>query len=442
MKKILIITISFLLIKSFSLTLVAQKGIEDGSRFGHGEDSIKCRQNISLYSEYYRQRDYVYAYKFWKPVFTDCPYSSKNVFIQGEKLLKDKIEREKDATIRSNLIDTLMMLFDQRIEIFGEKGKVRGRQGVALLNYRRTDDVRFIQQAYDYLQESIELEKGRTSDAVLATFYTASLSLYQNKVFSSRKAIDDYFLAKHVLTIKTRGKIEELDKNFDNLFIHDGPSNCDTIIACFSEIYDTKKTDKEFLALLTTILKKQNCIKKPLFYQASVDLYNLEPSSKSAENIALLAADKEDYPEAVKYYKEAAELETDAVNKARYYYGVALAYKKMKSKESARTFARKAIQTDLNYGEPYLLIAQLYVEYKDACSSIKLPRAVYWVAVDQCNKAKTVDNSSTEKANKLILSYSKMYPSKEEAFFLSIYEGDSYLVECWINETTKVRFNE
>ena len=30
----------------------AQKGVEDGSRFGHGEDSLRCLQNISIYSEY------------------------------------------------------------------------------------------------------------------------------------------------------------------------------------------------------------------------------------------------------------------------------------------------------------------------------------------------------------------------------------------------------
>ena len=30
----------------------AQKGVEDGSRFGHGQDSIRCLQNISIYTEY------------------------------------------------------------------------------------------------------------------------------------------------------------------------------------------------------------------------------------------------------------------------------------------------------------------------------------------------------------------------------------------------------
>ena len=30
----------------------AQKGVEDGSRFGHGEDSVRCLKNISIYTEY------------------------------------------------------------------------------------------------------------------------------------------------------------------------------------------------------------------------------------------------------------------------------------------------------------------------------------------------------------------------------------------------------
>lgn len=35
-----------------SLSANAQKGIEDGSRFGHGEDSVRCIQHIALYKTY------------------------------------------------------------------------------------------------------------------------------------------------------------------------------------------------------------------------------------------------------------------------------------------------------------------------------------------------------------------------------------------------------
>ena len=36
------------LIALFTLTGIAQKGVEDGSRYGHGEDSITCIKNLSL----------------------------------------------------------------------------------------------------------------------------------------------------------------------------------------------------------------------------------------------------------------------------------------------------------------------------------------------------------------------------------------------------------
>ena len=44
---------------SLSATAVfAQKGVEDGSRFGHGEDSLRCLQNISIYTEYVKTNNF------------------------------------------------------------------------------------------------------------------------------------------------------------------------------------------------------------------------------------------------------------------------------------------------------------------------------------------------------------------------------------------------
>ena len=45
------------------------------------------------------------------------------------------------------------------------------------------------------------------------------------------------------------------------------------------------------------------------------------------------------------------------------------------------------------------------------------------------------------KANEMIKEYSKLFPTSEDAFFYNVFEGDTYEVECWINETTKARFS-
>ena len=44
---------------SLSATAVfAQKGVEDGSRFGHGQDSLNCLKNISVYTEYVKTNNF------------------------------------------------------------------------------------------------------------------------------------------------------------------------------------------------------------------------------------------------------------------------------------------------------------------------------------------------------------------------------------------------
>ena len=35
----------------------AQKGVEDGSRYGHGQDSINTLKNISIYSEFVKTKN-------------------------------------------------------------------------------------------------------------------------------------------------------------------------------------------------------------------------------------------------------------------------------------------------------------------------------------------------------------------------------------------------
>jgi hypothetical protein len=58
-----------------SSALMAQKGVEDGSIYGHGEDSIRCLQNLSLYQPYAKQGDYASALEFWEIVYAECPAS-------------------------------------------------------------------------------------------------------------------------------------------------------------------------------------------------------------------------------------------------------------------------------------------------------------------------------------------------------------------------------
>ena len=72
------------------------------SQSKYGEDSVKCVMNLSLYREYYKQKNYDDAIKPWRWVYNNCPSSSGNIFKNAPTLIKylmKKIPENKKAYI-------------------------------------------------------------------------------------------------------------------------------------------------------------------------------------------------------------------------------------------------------------------------------------------------------------------------------------------------------
>ena len=57
-----------------------------------GNDSINCITNLSLYREYYKQKNYEDALKPWRWSFLNCPRSSGNIYKNGPKRIKERME--------------------------------------------------------------------------------------------------------------------------------------------------------------------------------------------------------------------------------------------------------------------------------------------------------------------------------------------------------------
>ncbi len=431
---------------SASFFVFSQKGIEDGSKYGHGDDSIRCRRNLSLYREEARHRNFDMSYPYWKIPFDECPKSSKNIYLDGVKIIKSKLDKTEIPERKKELLDTLMLVYERRMEYYGERGNVLGRKGVDLLKYGR-NDLDNITEAYSYLRESIELRKTKASNPVLISFVSTTIILYKNNTHDAGTTIEDYIFVSAIIDEKIEDKpnnseLQGIKTAVNENFVKDGPGNCDTLIDYFTKELVSKKENIEFLRMLTSLLRNKDCTNSNLFYIASKDLHRLSPTAESALNIAILAFNAKKYREAAAYYQQALNLETIENNKADYYFGLAACNSELKNKSAARDYAFKASRIRVNWGEPYILIGQLYASSKSECESMSLPNSVYWIAVDLFNKAKTADLSVEEKANKYILSYTKYFPNKEEAFFQNVTEGDKYFINCWINETTTARFND
>lgn len=433
-----------ILIAVGTISAFGQKGVEDGSKYGKGEDSIRCVRNLSLYVEYYRQKNYTDALPYWRIVFAECPKAIFNLYIHGVKMHKLLAQKADNEEQQSAYLDTMMLIYDQRIKYFGQKGKVLGRKGIDCLSIRKstTGDVK---KGYEYIEQSIDLQKNKTENAVLALFMKASDILFKAGELSQEKMIQNYSTANNIAEYKlsTNPKsadFQRLKESIDGIFSKSGAATCESLIKLFQPKYDQNPDDKELLIKIVSFLASTNCKDSDLYFNASTSFHKVEPSSKSAYYLAEMNISLSNYDEASVLFKQAIELETENVEKAKYYMRLAgITFHKLGNSSLSRTFARKAAQLDPELGNPYLLIGAIYLASEPCGNDEIAKKALYWIAVDQFAKAKQVDPELSQIANKSIVAYSQHFPDTETIFFHGLKEGSRYTVDCWINETTTIR---
>jgi len=415
--------------------LFLSDGIKAQSKYG--TDSVNCVMNLSLYREYYKQKNYDDALKSWRWVYNNCPASSRNIFKNGPTLIKYMIKKNSGNDIA--YIDTLMMIYDKRIQVFGKEGYVLGRKGADLIKY---DPTRY-EQAYKILSKSIDLQ-GDQSEAgtLLAYFKTTTLMEKKSKV-DKQFVLESYarvaeIIDHNISNNSKKDKYIQAANIIESLF---APyANCEDLIRIFAAKFNASTEDVDFLTRITKLLDSKECADNQLYFDAATRLHELAPSALSASKMGKLNIVRKKYTVAIDYFKQAVALEEDVNVKARYYLELAEAYRISGSYSTSRMIAFKSAELRPEWGEPYISIANIYISSAKECASSDFEKeSVYWVAVDKFIKAKSVDATLTEKANKAIATYSKYFPNTESCFFNGVESGQSYKVECWINETTKVR---
>jgi TonB family protein len=151
------------------------------SQSKYGADEQKCKENLAMFREYYKQKNYDDAYNPWRWVYVNCPESSGNIFKNAPKILKAKMKADKAN--KSAYVDTLMMVFDDRVKYFGKEGYVLGIKGYELF---WVDNSRS-EEALGYLKRSIELE-GRNASVQAVFSYMKAIVLLERR---GKKTIAD-----------------------------------------------------------------------------------------------------------------------------------------------------------------------------------------------------------------------------------------------------------
>lgn len=451
--KMKITTLLFAL--SLSTAVFAQKGVEDGSRFGHGEDSLNCLKNISIYTEYVKTNNFKDAYSPWKAVFTEAPIAQISTYTNGAKILRGLIAAEKDGAKQKELFAELLKVHDQRIQYLDQlngltrkptsKGDILATKAHDFYSFMALNPD--INAAYAIFKEAVELENQNLPYYVMQEFADVSAQKIKSDETHKEQFIQDYITIagyaneayKAAATEKAKEQYKMAKDNIDAHFINSGVATCENLQEIYAPKVEENKTNLEYLKSVITVMQKLGCKDSEAYFAASEYAHAIEPTAATAFGCGVMYYKKGELGKSVEYIDNAIELEQDLLQKSDYSYTAAQILFADKKYSKAKQYARKAIEYNGEKGAPYILIAQMYAASPNWNDEPALNKCTYFAAIDKLQKAKSVDPSVAEQANELISTYSRYTPKDEDLFFIGIKKGETVNIGGWIGETTTVR---
>jgi tetratricopeptide (TPR) repeat protein len=414
---------------------------------------------LSLYTEFYKQGDYKSAMPHWKKLLKTYPKSTSNIYIQGAKMYEDMIEKAPTKEEREKLLDEYMKLHDTRIKYFGQEGFVLGRKGTAWLKYKLhadnndapdTEELKKIHKTgYEYLSKSVELQGNETEPPVLVLLMQTTVALFKLGELPKEKVVENYEkcteIANTIIAESDDEKQvsvteEQVLPYVEDIFGKSGAADCEVLIKIYSGEYDENKDDIDYIKSMLRRLGRAGCTESDLFGTATERLYELDPSAEAAFNMARRFLKKNDMDKAREYYQMAIDQETDSELKATYHYERGLLRFSNGNLVGARNDARRALELDPDLCDANMLIGNIYVAASQKFEGSALEKsAVFWLACDYFAKARRGDDCAID-ASANLSKYRRYFPNKEEAFMEGLQQGASYKVGGWINENTQVRF--
>lgn len=410
--------------------------------YGTSGDDVNCGVYISTYREFYKLDLYQEALEPWKVLFNNCPKASEQMYVDGVNIYRSFIEEAPEGPAKERLIDTLMLIYDRRLENFGGEGNILGRKGRDLLEYRRSD-IGQVEQAYGMLKKSFELEQEEAQDAVMLLLISSGITLFQEGRLEGEEVLSDYIEVSNVLEqlIDKSSRWKRANDAIQDMVRQENILTCENLNSYFGPRFEDQKDNRDFLVQMTGLYKASGCDRSDMFVSASEQLYTIDPGPISAHNLALVFITRNEFEKAAEYLKMAVvgkDIENDT--RAEWFYELALISSANDDHCDAIEYAREAIGLKEDYGKAYILLGDAFIASRENLGDDFEQRTAFWAAADKYAEAARVDPSVMEEARQKRAEYSALFPDKEDIFFRDLNEGDPYRVGGCINEQTTVQF--
>lgn len=428
-----------------------------------------CAVKAALAYDDAKAQRYDQAYEPLMEVKEKCPTYSLATFQYLDRVLNYRLEKAQGSQ-KVAVVEEIIQLMNDRLKYFPDKTNAGQVQAdVAMLKFDNgigTKEEQF--QAFDTAFKADR--KNFTSARALYAYFSLLVDLQDagtrtlEDVFANYDEViskveeEEIALAERLapllekqegaeaLTAAETKMIADSEINLKAYSIVKGSINaklgqradCDNLIPLYNKDFESRKTDVAWLKNASGRLSAKDCTEDPIFFKLSEALHKAEPSSKSALYMGQLAESKGNASQALKYFNESAQLETNPSDKSRVYMKIADNYRKNGSFGQARTYYRRALDAKPSEGRAYLHIANMIAQSANNCGETTFDkRAVYWLAANYAAKAGSVDPSISGTANETVRAYKGRAPQKADIFQAGK-DGQTINIGCWIGESVKV----
>lgn len=396
--------------------------------------------HYSLYYEDFKNENFASALPNLKWIVQKAPGYPKNDDRNFERLIETYAglaAKAEDEETKRRYLDSALVVFDEAPATMKEHG----------LDF---DELQWKIQKGRFIQEHSD----DVSDAAanVADVYREAYAMAGCEIdpYYIRVIIDDY--ARSGEKQKAVDLMDEVEQCF---------SDNQEMMAYITEVRNSLfKTPEERMAFLEDRLEKN-----PEDVEVAAELFDIylkvgqrEKAAELGKSLVEMQKTPRTYrmlgqlhlqdgeaEKALEYYEEALSLPgaTEEVQRD-IHFNMGIAQQQLGRLSRARASFRKALELDSDYGPAYIAIGDLYATAVSQCGSFEPEdRAVYWLATDYYQKAKSVDPSVSAQANQKASTYRQSFPTQENLFFKGWNPGDSYRIDygCygWIGETTTVR---
>ncbi len=414
--------------------------------------------NYVLYRDFLRANDWDKAYELWQQVYEVAPAADgrrNTVMADGIRFYEHFMAQSEDPEQREEYINRIFDIYDQIANCYPEGGYIAGRK--AFDYYYKYKGRKTDMEIYQLFKESIDVGGLETPDFVLNPFTSLLVDLYFNDQISREEAHEYQEKVRDILANgleECEGRacerweiISEYAPNRLEAFeTIRGFYDCEYYVDQYFPDFEAAPTDCDVIRTVYSRLKWGGCSEDHEHFQQLVAAGNehcrVEAGSSVIARQAYECLRNADYQCAIDGFTEASNSTDDNERKATYLMLVAKIYQThLKNFPQSRQFALQAAEVRPDWGEPYIHIGRLYASSGPLCGPGRGwdSQVVVWPAIDMWNRAKSVDPSVAAEANQWINQYAQYMPDRSEIFQRTLQEGDSFRVECWIQETTRIR---